>query len=59
MAPETSVDVDLNIPFIAWSIGGSFPHKKLATAQVVDVCNKMHSAYIYRRTRRRGDEKQL
>ena len=41
MAPETSVDVDLNKPFIAWSIGGSFTPKKLATAQVVDVCNKM------------------
>ena len=36
MAPETSVDVDLNKPFIAWSIGGSFTPKKLATAQVVD-----------------------
>ena len=41
MAPETSVDVDLNKPFIAWSIGGSFTPKKLDTAQVVDVCNKM------------------
>ena len=41
MAPETSVDVDLNKPFIAWSIGGSFTPKKLAAAQVADVCNKM------------------
>ena len=41
MAPETSVDVDLNIPFIAWSIGGSFIHKKLAATQVADVCNKI------------------
>lgn len=41
MAPETSVDVDLNKPFITWSIGGSFTPKKLAAAQVVDVCNKM------------------
>ena len=41
MAPETTVDVDLNKPFIAWSIGGSFTPKKLAAAQVVDVCNKM------------------
>jgi heptosyltransferase-2 len=41
MAPETRVDVDLNKPFIAWSIGGSFTPKKLAAAQVVDVCNKM------------------
>ena len=42
MSPETSVDVDLNMPFIAWSIGGSFTPKKLATAQVADVCNKIH-----------------
>ena len=41
MAPETSVDVDLNKPFIAWSIGGSFIHKKLAATQVADVCNKI------------------
>ncbi len=41
MDPETSVDVDLNIPFITWSIGGSFKPKKLSTSQVVDVCNKM------------------
>ena len=41
MAPETTVDVDLNKPFIAWSIGGSFTPKKLAAAQVADVCNKM------------------
>ena len=41
IAPETTVDIDLNKPFIAWSIGGSFPPKKLATAQVADVCNKM------------------
>ena len=41
MAPETSVDVDLNKPFIAWSIGGSFTPKKLDVAQVADVCNKM------------------
>ena len=41
MAPETSVDIDLNKPFIAWSIGGSFTPKKLATAQVVDVCKKI------------------
>ena len=41
MAPETSVGVDLNKPFIAWSIGGSFTPKKLAVAQVTDVCNKM------------------
>ncbi len=40
--PETSVDLDLNKPFIAWSIGGSFTPKKLATAQVADVCNKIH-----------------
>ena len=41
MAPETTVDVDLNKPFIAWSIGGSFTPKKLAAAQVADVCKKM------------------
>lgn len=41
MAPETSVDVDLNKPFIAWSIGGSFTPKKLAAAQVTEVCKKM------------------
>ena len=41
MAPETTVDVDLNKPFIAWSIGGSFTPKKLDAAQVADVCNKM------------------
>ena len=41
MAPETSVDVDLNKPFIAWSIGGSFTTKKLAATQVADVCNKI------------------
>ena len=41
MAPDTSVDVDLNKPFIAWSIGGSFAPKKLALAQVADVCNKI------------------
>ena len=39
--PETSVDLDLNKPFVAWSIGGSFTPKKLATAQVADVCNKL------------------
>ena len=41
MAPETTVDVDLNIPFLAWSIGGSFTPKKLAAAQVADVCKKI------------------
>ena len=41
MAPETSVDIDLNKPFIAWSIGGTFPSKKLAAAQVAVVCKKM------------------
>ena len=41
MAPETTVDVDLNKPFIAWSIGGSFSLKKLAVAQVAHVCNKL------------------
>ena len=41
MAPETTVDLDLNKPFIAWSIGGSFTPKKLAAAQVADVCKKM------------------
>ena len=41
MAPETSVDIDLNKPYIAWSIGGSFTPKKLAVAQVADVCKKM------------------
>ena len=41
MAPETSVDIDLNKPFIAWSIGGSYTPKKLSTAQVADVCKKM------------------
>ena len=35
------MDVDLNKPFIAWSIGGSFIHKKLAATQVADVCNKI------------------
>lgn len=41
MASETLVDVDLNKSFIAWSIGGSFTPKKLAAAQVAEVCNKM------------------
>lgn len=41
MSPETSVDIDLNKPFIAWSIGGSFTSKKLAVAQVAAVCKKM------------------
>lgn len=41
MAPETSLDIDLNKPFIAWSIGGSFTPKKLSTAQVANVCRKI------------------
>lgn len=41
MAPETSVDIDLNKPFIAWSIGGSYAQKKLAVHQVADVCNQL------------------
>ena len=42
MDPETSVDVDLNKTFIAWSIGGSFISKKLSSSQVADVCNKIN-----------------
>lgn len=41
MSPKTSVDINLNKPFIAWSIGGSFTFKKLAVAQVAAVCKKM------------------
>ena len=41
MSPKTSVDIHLNKPFIAWSIGGSFTFKKLAVAQVAAVCKKM------------------
>ena len=36
-----TISASLNKPFIAWSIGGSFTPKKLAAAQVADVCKKM------------------
>ena len=56
MAPETTVEVDLNKPFIAWSIGGSFTPKKLATAQVDDVCKKNGCAGLSFRRSRRDEE---
>ena len=45
MDPETSVDVDLNKPFIAWSIGGSFTPKKLALTQVALKQLKLSNLY--------------
>lgn len=39
--PNVDVDFDLNQSYVCWSIGGSFPQKKLSEEQIIFVCSKV------------------